>query len=74
MLLNILTAVLIIGTILIIANYVLKAHATCQHDWVAGKGWINVGPGVQVYYEGERCTKCLHCKDAPDIVEYHEHG
>jgi len=66
-----------IGILLIlaaIAIYIYRAHAdACDHDWVKGSGWITIGPGTQTYYDGERCTKCHVCRDAPHIEEYHEH-
>lgn len=41
----------------------------CKHEWVYGRGYINIGNNTQVYYDGPRCQKCRKCKDAPWIVE-----
>lgn len=73
--LNGFTVVISLVILIVIVRTIYKALADeCKHDWVFGRGWITVGEGVQVHYEGDRCTKCHKCKDAPDIVEYHEHS
>ena len=40
------------------------------HQWVNGRGYIDIGPGVSAYYDGPRCIWCRHCKNAPDLKEY----